>query len=51
MKTEREARLRIERVKQRLCLFQIGRIEAFSEPAIDRCEKVAGFAAAALVAQ
>ena len=37
-------------VQQCLRLFQIGRIEAFGEPAVDRCEKVAGFGSAALVA-
>ena len=30
-------------VEQRLCLFEIGRVEAFGEPAIDRGEEVAGF--------
>ena len=39
-----------EFVKQSLCFFQIGRVEAFSEPAVDRREEIAGFAAAALVA-
>src|SRR6516165_11125267 len=37
-------------VEQRLCLFEIGRAEAFGEPAIDGGEKVAGFGMAALVA-
>ena len=37
-------------VEQRLRLFQIGRVEAFGEPAVDRREKVAGFGVAALVA-
>jgi hypothetical protein len=37
-------------VEQRLCLSQIGRGEAFGEPAVDRREQVAGFGAAALVA-
>src|SRR5271169_5408593 len=37
-------------VEQRLCLFEIGRVETFGEPTIDRCEEVAGFGAAALVA-
>jgi len=36
--------------EQRLGLFQIGRVEAFGEPAIDWREKVAGFGAATLVA-
>src|SRR6266702_2801770 len=29
-------------VEQRLGLIQIGRVEAFGEPAVDRCEEVAG---------
>ena len=37
-------------VEQRLCLFQIGCVEAFGEPAIDRLEKIAGFGGATLVA-
>src|SRR5437764_3463100 len=37
-------------VEQRLRLFEIGRVEAFGEPAVDRREKVAGFGVAALVA-
>jgi hypothetical protein len=37
-------------VEQRLCLFKIGRVEAFGEPAVDRREEAAGFGAAALVA-
>jgi hypothetical protein len=40
----------LEFVEQRLCFFQVGCIEAFGEPAIDRREQVAGFGAAALVA-
>src|SRR6516162_7715920 len=48
--TEREARLRIERVKQRLCLFQIGCVEALGKPAVDRREQVVGLGTAALVA-
>src|SRR5689334_18059985 len=28
-------------VEQRLCLFEIGRVEAFGEPAVDRREQVA----------
>src|SRR6516162_5633559 len=48
--TEREARLCIELVEQRLCLFEIGGVEAFGEPAVDRCEQIASFAVAALVA-
>src|ERR1700731_1158037 len=37
-------------VEQRLCVFQIGGVEAFGEPAVDRGEEVAGFGAAALLA-
>jgi len=37
-------------VEQRLCLFQIGGVEALGEPAVDGCEQVAGFSMAALVA-
>jgi hypothetical protein len=37
-------------VEQGPRLFQIGRIEAFGEPAVDRGEKVAGFRAATLAA-
>ena len=37
-------------VEQRLRLFQIGGVEAFGEPAVDRREEIAGFGAAALVA-
>jgi hypothetical protein len=37
-------------VEQRLCFFEIGSVEAFGEPAIDRREKVAGRGVAALVA-
>src|SRR6516162_1949497 len=39
-----------EFVEQRLCLFEVGRAEAFGEPAVDRREQIAGFAATALVA-
>jgi len=35
-------------VQQRLSLFQIGGVEALSEPAVDRREEVAGFGTAAL---
>src|SRR6516162_2300425 len=37
-------------VQQRLRLLQIGSVEAFGEPAVDRSEEVAGFGAAALIA-
>jgi hypothetical protein len=40
----------LELGEQHLCRFEIGRIEAFSEPAVDRCEKVAGIVATVLVA-
>src|SRR6516162_3232408 len=39
-----------QRVQQRLCLFEIGHVEALGEPAVDRREEVAGFSASALVA-
>ena len=35
-------------VEERLCLSKIGGSAAFGKPAINRCEKVAGFGAAAL---
>ena len=37
-------------VEQRLCLFQIGGVEALGEPAVDRGEEIAGFGAPALLA-
>jgi hypothetical protein len=37
-------------VEQRLCLFEIGRVEAFGEPGVDGGEKLVGLSAAALVA-
>src|ERR1700720_253837 len=42
--------LLVERIQQRLRLSQIGRVEAFGEPAVDWREKVAGFGVTALVA-
>ena len=42
--------LRCECVKQSLRLLQIARIEPFSEPAIDRSEKIAGLIPLALIA-
>jgi hypothetical protein len=33
----------VQLVEQRLGLLQIARVEAFSEPAVDRSEKIAGF--------
>ena len=38
-----------EFVEQRLCVFEIGRVKAFGEPAVERGEQVAGFGLAALV--
>ena len=35
-------------VEQRLCLFQIERVEAFGDPAVDRSEKIAGLIRLAL---
>src|SRR5271167_3634277 len=40
----------IEIVEQRFRLFEIGRVEAFGEPAVDRCEKGPGFGVSTLVA-
>ena len=37
-------------VEHRLCVFEIGRVEAFGEPAIDWRQEVAGFGAPALLA-
>jgi hypothetical protein len=37
-------------VEQRLGLFQIARVEAFSEPTVDRSEQMAGFIPLALIA-
>jgi len=37
-------------VEQRLGIFQIARVEAFGEPAIDRSEKIAGLIPLALIA-
>jgi len=44
------SRLHIEPLEQRPCVCEIGRIEAFGEPAADWCDKVAGFGVATLVA-
>src|ERR1700720_793522 len=38
-----------EFVEQRLCIFEVGGVEAFGEPAVDRREEVAGFGAPTLV--
>jgi hypothetical protein len=40
----------IQLIEQRLRFLQIECIEAFGEPAVDRSEKIAGFAPLALVA-
>ena len=37
-------------IEQRLGLFEIGGVEAFGEPAIDRCQQIAGFGGSALPA-
>jgi hypothetical protein len=37
-------------VQQRLSLFQIERVEAFGEPAVDWSEKIAGLVPLALIA-
>jgi len=42
--------LRVERLKQRLGFDEVGGVEALGKPAQDRCEQVAGIAAAALAA-
>jgi DNA-binding NarL/FixJ family response regulator len=43
------SRLRIERVEQSLRLFEVGRVEAFGEPTMDRRENIACFGSLALV--
>ena len=40
----------VERLEQRLCVFEIGRAEAFGEPTVDRGEKIVSFGVATLVA-
>jgi hypothetical protein len=37
-------------VEQRLRFFQVGGAETLSKPAVDRCEKIAGFGAPGLLA-
>jgi hypothetical protein len=37
-------------VEQRFGFFEIGRAKAFGEPAVDRCEEIAGFGAASMFA-
>jgi hypothetical protein len=39
-----------QRVEQRLCLFQVGGVEALGKPAVDRREEVAGFGMPTLLA-
>ena len=41
---------RPEFVEQRLGVFEVGRVEAFGEPSIDRRQDVVGFGTATLVA-
>jgi hypothetical protein len=48
---QKRGRLRIERLEQRLGLFEIGRVKAFGEPAVDRRERIAGLVAPPLFAQ
>jgi hypothetical protein len=36
-------------VEQRLCIFEVGRVEAFGKPAVDRREQVAGLGAPPLL--
>ena len=43
-------RLRTQLVEQRLCVFEVGGVEAFGEPAVDRREQVERFGAATPVA-
>ena len=43
-------RLRTQFVEQRLCVFEVGGIEAFGEPAVDRREQVERFGLTTLVA-
>jgi hypothetical protein len=40
----------LQHSEQRLGLLQVERIEAFGKPAVDRCEKIAGRGALALIA-
>ena len=40
----------VQLVEQGLCLFQVARVEAFAEPAVDRREKLAGLLPFALIA-
>jgi hypothetical protein len=40
----------MQQIEQRLRLAKIGRVEAIGEPAVDRREEIAGFAALAAVA-
>jgi hypothetical protein len=49
-RTKSHSRLHLEPLKQRLCFFEIGRAEAFGEPAVDRRDQIAGFGVATLIA-
>jgi hypothetical protein len=40
----------VQLVEQGLSLFQVARVEAFAEPAVDRREKLAGLLPFALIA-
>ena len=44
-------RLCIERLEQRHCLYEIGRVEAFGEQAIDRRQDATGFGTATLLTE
>jgi hypothetical protein len=49
VRSPREAPLRRQLIEQRLRLFQIERVEAFGEPAVDRSEQFASLLRLALV--
>ena len=44
-------RLSIERLEQRHCLYEIGRVEAFGEQAVDRRQDATGFGTATLLTE
>jgi hypothetical protein len=44
-------RLCIERLQQRHCLYEIGRVEAFGEQAVDRRQDATGFGSATLLTE
>jgi hypothetical protein len=50
-KNERSALSSDQLIEQRLGLFQIARVEAFGEPAVDRSEKLARRIPLALIAE